>query len=163
MKFGIATVVMGVMTWAATGPGLATVPVGQEFPVLHEVTPAVTAIDADGNILESAMPEPPYVWEYKYARELIAFARADDGVTATYREIEGTPWAVLKCESANTSGAVYFKALKVTSGDIALPVQNATANGNALTIANADKLNITAKPAQIQIRIEGPATITVSQ
>lgn len=163
MRSAIATIVIGVMTWTATGPGQATVPVGREFAVVHEVQPEVTAVDAEGNVLESRVPEGPYAWEYKYDRTLIAFARADAGIVTTYREIANTPYAVVRCESSASSGAVYFTALKVTASPVKLPVQNATANGVAIPVSNEDTLAITAESARLRIRLQGPVTITVGE
>ena len=100
MRFYVASLVIGVMTWGATPPATLTVDVGTEFAVRYEINPEIVQITVDGEPVGSQVPPGPYVWEYKYDKGLIQFTRSDASVTTTYREIEGSPWAVLKCESA---------------------------------------------------------------
>jgi len=95
MKLCLVSIVIGVMTWA-TGPGELTVLVGDEFAVRAAVDPEVTQLGEDGEIISSQVPAPPYVYEYKYARELIAYTRASEGATATFTALEGTPYGKLR-------------------------------------------------------------------
>jgi len=152
MKLCLVSIVIGVMTWA-TGPGELTVLVGDEFAVRAAVDPEVTQLGEDGEVIGSQVPAPPYVYEYKYARELIAYTRASEGVTATFTAIEGTPYGKLRVETNSAESLVYFRALKVTA-PVKLPTQNASANGVALSIANDDTLVVNPRTATLRISIE---------
>lgn len=154
MRFYVASLVIGVLTWGATPPATLTVDVGTEFAVRYEINPEIVQITVDGEPVGSQVPPGPYVWEYKYDKGLIQFTRSDASVTTTYREIEGTPWAVLKCESAEPVGHVYFRALRTTPSEVKLPIQNASAGGAALTVDNPDLLKIQPQVASITIRLE---------
>ena len=154
MRAFLVSLVIGVMTTAVPGPATLTVEVGSEFGVQYEINPEIVQITVDGEPVGSQVPPGPYVWEYKYDKGLIQFTRCDPTVTTTYREIDGTPWAVLKCESTESIGHVYFRALRTTPQEVKLPVQNASAAGAALAVDNPDLLKIQPQVASITIRLE---------
>lgn len=152
MKLCLVSIVIGVMTWAS-GPAELTVLVGDEFAVRAAVEPEITQLSEDGEIIGSQVPAPPYIYEYKYARELIAYTRASEGVTATFTALEGTPYGKLRVETNNAESLVYFRALKVTA-PVKLPTQNASANGVVLTVTNDDTLVVNPRTATLRISIE---------
>jgi len=134
--------------------GYTLVRVGQEYAVRIVIYAEITQIDGHDNALAYTMPEPPYTWQFKYDRTLVQFVRASDGVTTTYREIPNSPYAVLTCETDSAESRVYWRALRITDGQIAVPVQAATAAGAALTVTNPDRLEIVARPATLRVLIE---------
>lgn len=136
------------------GYGVTEVEVGQEFAVDVSIKPEIRQLGPAGEVLQVTFPEAPYHFEFKYDRNLIVFTRADAGIETAYREITGTPWAVLAVTTSERSGYVYFQALKVTESDVKLPVANATAGGAALPVENLDLLRIVPKPAALVVDLQ---------
>ena len=136
------------------GDGVTEVEVGREFAVEASIQPEVHQIGPAGEVLQVTFPEAPYRFEFKYDRNLILFTRADAGIETAYREITGTPWAVLTVTTSERSGYVYFQALKVTENDVKLPVANATAAGVALPAKNPDLLRIVPQPAALVVDLQ---------
>jgi len=134
--------------------GYTRVQVGREYAVRVVIQPEITQIDGQDGVISSKMPDPPYTWQFKYDRSLVQFLRASDGVTATYKEIPSSPYATLTCETSSTESFVFWRALKATDGQIAVPVQNATAGGAALEILNPDRLDIDPQRAVLHVIIE---------
>ena len=134
------------------GAAELAVRVGDEYVVRAEVEPQVVAVDADGEVLETAMPEPPYRYTYRYDRTLVAFMRVDSG-EAEVREVEGTPWndAVIVTDAPLSTAT--FRALRVTE-PVGVPVRNATAAGEPIDVANDDRIAIVPRAAVMRVRIE---------
>ena len=150
-----AVLVGAGIVWTDPVAGYTRVQVGREYAVRVVIQPEITQIDGQDGVISSKMPEPPYSWQFKYDRSLVQFLRASDGVTATYKEIPSSPYATLTCETSNPEQSfIYWRALKATDGQIAVPVQNATANGAALEILNPDRLDIDPQRAVLHVIIE---------
>ncbi len=157
MVFRICAVTAVGILGALGGTGITEVPVGGEFVVEATVKPQTSQIGPNGVALMVEMPLAPYRWEFKYDRGLVQFLRSDDPEGATvYREIEGTPWAVLSVETSKPLVHFYWQALRTTETDVALPTLNALAADEApLGVANSDKLRIVPLPATLEIRLQG--------
>ena len=149
-----AVLVGAGIVWTDPVAGYTRVQVGREYAVRVVIQPEITQIDGQDGVISSKMPDPPYTWQFKYDRSLVQFLRASDGVTATYKEIPSSPYATLTCETSSTESFVFWRALKATDGQIAAPVQNATANGAALEILNPDRLDIDPQRAVLHVIIE---------
>jgi hypothetical protein len=140
---------------STVGPGIVEVEVGQEFAVELSFRPETRQLGTDGNALEVAYPPAPYALDFKYDRGLIVFVRADSGAEAAYREVAGSPWAVLTLTTSEHSARAYFRALKVTDKDVRLPVLNVTAAGAPVSVENPDLLRIVPQPAGLVVRLKG--------
>mgnify|MGYP006953663178 CR=1 FL=1 len=154
MRIWLCAVIAGAGIVWSDPAGYTRVQVTREYAVRVVICGEITQIDGQEGVISSNMPAPPYVWEFKYDRTLVEFVRASDGVTTTYREIPNSPYAVLTCETANAESRVFWRALRITDGQIAVPVQAATAAGAALTVTNPDRLEIVARPATLRVLIE---------
>lgn len=149
----LVSIVAGVLTWVGAAPSELTVRVGDEFGVRASVEPEVTQIGEDGAVIASATPSPPYVFEYKYVKDMIAYTRAGEGVIAEYSDIPDSPYGKVRVETTNPECFVYFRALKMT-GPVKLPTQAATANGVSLDVVNDSTLVVNPRKATLRISIE---------
>jgi hypothetical protein len=141
--------------WASVvgGNGLLQVQVGDVFALRAIVEPLVAQIDPDSNVIESNLPEAPYVYEYVYDRDYFTYLSAGDNTTATVTEDTTTNNNILHCESSETSSMVYLKALKYTGHSINIEVEKVTANGYAMMVSNTDTINVMPKGALMRIQI----------
>ena len=103
MRAWVCAVLAGAGVVWSDPAGYTRVKVGDEYAIRVKVEPEVTQMGPDGEPLASAAIQPPYAWEFKYDRTLVQFMRADDGVTATYREVANTPYAVLAVQTELTA------------------------------------------------------------
>jgi hypothetical protein len=147
------TMLLTLATLTATA---AEVPVrvGEQFAVRAVVEPAVTQIDGDDAPLATVMPDGPYVYVFEYARDLIRFVGAADGATAEFTEVENSPLGRLRVTSDSPESVVRFRAMKAISEPVTIPVDEATAAGEAIDIVNDDTLLVGPRAATLRILIE---------
>lgn len=135
--------------------GITEVRVNKEFGVRITVSPTVTQVNEDGEVIAEAYQEPPYRVTFKYDPTLVKFQRIDENgaaATATVRDL--SPWRAVDVETSSTEQVfVVFKALRATEHEVAFPASNVLANGSPLELENPDKLLITPKPGKMQVRI----------
>jgi len=154
MRVWTCAVLVGAGIVWSDPAGHTRVQVGREYAVRVAICGEITQIDGQEGVISGKMPEPPYSWQFKYDRSLVQYLRTSDGVVATYREIPNSPYATLTCETSNAESFIFWRALKATDGQIAVPVQNATAGGAALEIMNLDRLEIVPRRATLRVLIE---------
>ena len=154
IRFSLVTSLALLVHVGAIEPFTLQMKVGGEYAIRCVIEPAVTQIGEDGEPLASTMPQPPYTWQFKYDRTLVKYLRASDGVTVAVTNVPSTNYAVARCETSLTDAYVYWKAMKATETAIKAPVQNATANGEVLTVVNEDSLKIDPRKAVLRVNIE---------
>lgn len=122
--------------------------VGDRFIVKTFVGPSVLEIDEDGEPVLSEMPDPPYVYNIKYNRDVMKFLYVNGASISTVSEDND-----IRVESNGPESSLYFVALKVTE-PIGLGLYSATAAGEDLEILEGGTITIGPRSATFTVKIE---------